>query len=125
MLHYGSKPTKTREVCNENLFRQDVIRGREEFKKFVEDTVRGMIDLENKRNRDRSSSLEVFCRLDVAVSQPEAGGSFHYYVNELERSLTVGLFRRTATADVWTMLHSAVDLIPTYMRNSRALNMLR
>src|ERR1700678_2529168 len=121
MLHQlGSRGTT--EICNESLRRADRDRGHQRFKEFVEDTVRGMINLENERRGDLSSSLPVFCRIDVAVCQPSPGGPFHYYVNELERSLTVGLFRRTSSAQCWTMIHTAISEIPAFIGRSRAVS---
>lgn len=81
----------------------------------MEYTVKGMMDLENSRRRNQSSSLQVFCRVDVGVLFQ--GGAAHYYVNELERSLTVGLFQES-NSTVRTMLHSAIERIPAYIENS-------
>ena len=81
----------------------------------MEDTVKAMTDLENKRC-NRSSSLEVFCRVDVGVLFK--GGRPYYYVSELERSLTTGLSQTMGTM-VWTMLDSAVRRIPSYIKGSQ------
>lgn len=118
VLHSGGTTT---ELCNENMTPSQRTRGKEEFRKFVEDTVRGVMALENSRRCDNSSSLQVFCRIDVGVLQPKTGGPFYYYVNELERSLTVGLFRQTCTSMVWAILNSAVQLIPQYIDSSRRI----
>lgn len=76
-----------------------------------------MINIEKSMRGDETSSLEVFCRVDVGVVQTE-DKVFHYYVNELERSLTVGLFRRLGVLSL-TMLNSAVANIPQYIERSR------
>lgn len=76
-----------------------------------------MINIENSIRGDETSSLGVFCRVDVGVLQTE-DKQFHYYVNELERSLTVGLFRRLGVTSL-TMLNSAVANIPQYIERSR------
>lgn len=92
--------------------------GKAEFVDFVENTVAGIIKLENMKRQDESSSLQVFCRVDVGVMKGP-NGRFCYYVNELERSLTVGLYR-VLSSKSWTMLNAAVDLIPMYIDRSRA-----
>jgi hypothetical protein len=85
----------------------------------VESTVKGLIHLENARRGDESSSLQVFCRVDVGVLKgPD--NQFHYYVNEVERSLTVGLYRGLSLAATLTMLHSAVAMVPQYVARSMA-----
>jgi uncharacterized protein YcnI len=115
-LHPGGKTT---EICNEHLSSHQAIRSREEFTRFVEGTVKAVMDLENGRRGDASSSLQVFCRVDVGVVQPKPGAGFTYYVNELERSLTVGLFRQGIASNAFAMIHSAVQSIPRYIDNSR------
>jgi hypothetical protein len=109
------------ESCNENLRHEEKKLSERAFRTFVEDTVRGMIDLENKRRKDLSSSLAVFCRLDVALCQPQKHGPFWYYVNELERSLTVGLFRRVTPVHCWSMIHAAVDEMPEFIEHNRGV----
>jgi len=118
--HTVSGRGSTTEICNENLLENERIRGEQAFKQFVEGTVRGLQDVENDRRQDHSSSLGVFCRVDVGVFQPKKDGRMFYYVNEVERSLTVGLFRRTSSIHHLSMVHQAVDLIPAYMEHSRA-----
>lgn len=109
---------KTEELCNELLTIEDHHLGWDEFKNFVERTVKGVMDLENARRKDYSSSLQVFCRVDVGVLKgPD--NCFHYYVNELERSLTVGLYRGL-NIRCWTMLNSSVKEIPQYVERSMA-----
>lgn len=120
MLHQ-LEPRGTTEICNENLRHEERERSERAFRNFVEDTVQGMINLENKRRKDLSSSLAVFCRLDVAVCQPQKNGPFWYYVNELERSLTVGLFRRTTPVQCWSMIHAAVDEMPQFIERNRGV----
>jgi len=117
---YQVPPRETTEVCNENLRPEEMNRSEQVFKRFVEDTIQGMIKLENERRGDCSSSLAVFCRLDVAVCKPNPDGPFYYYVNELERSLTVGLFRRTNSVRCLAMLHAAISEIPAFIQRSRA-----
>ena len=90
------------------------------FKEFVESTVQGLIGLENSRRRDSSSSLAVFCRVDVAIGRPNPQGPFVYYVNEVERSLTVGLFRGVGTILYWPMVHAAIAMMPDFVSWSRA-----
>lgn len=113
-----SRGGKSPEICNENLTEEQSRLGKEEFTKFVEETVQGMIRLENNVRGDESSSLQVFCRVDVGVLK-DPDGCYHYYVNELERSLTVGLYR-SLSSTTWTMLNSAVGLIPAYIERSSA-----
>ena len=102
-------------MCNENLT-EEATNGHGVFKKFVEDTVQAVANTENSRRGDSSSSLQVFCRVDVGVLDHQ--GPYHYFVSELERSLTVGLFRWT-TPVVLVMLNSAIEQIPEYAHRSR------
>lgn len=82
----------------------------------MESTVRGLLDRENKRSGDLSSSLQVFCRLDISVIQlPD--GSLQYFVSELERSLTVGLYRLACPNHSTELLDTAVQAIPRYLDN--------
>lgn len=120
LTRVGSALGFTTEICNENLLDDERARGEQAFTEFVESTVRGLADLENRRRQDRSSSLLVFCRVDVGVCQPRRDGQLSYYVNEVERSLTVGLFRKTVSTQHLRMLHRAIDLIPAFMDYSRA-----
>lgn len=119
MLHH-LEPTLTTEICNENLQHHQRVRSEQTFKTFVESTVQGVMNMENNRRCDLSSSLMVFCRVDVAICQPVQDGPFYYYVNELERSLTVGLFRRVTPSNAWTLIHGAISLIPEFITRSRA-----
>lgn len=119
MLHHHV-PSLTTELCNENLHHDQQVRSSQVFKEFVESTVRGVMNLENNRRCDLSSSLAVFCRVDVAICQPTPGGPFHYYVNELERSLSVGLFRRVCPANTLSMVNNTVRCIPAFISHSRA-----
>jgi hypothetical protein len=119
MLHREGQRGTT-EICNENMPYPEKSRSEEVFRRFVEDTVQGMINLENNRRGDLSSSLSVFCRVDVAVCQPGGLGPFSYYVNEVERSLTVGLFRRATPVHFWGMIHGAVGEMTEFIRRSRA-----
>ena len=114
LLHRGGT---TPEICNENLTDEEDKKSREMFTKFVERTVKGVMDLENKRRGDLSSSLQVFCRVDVGVLKTP-NGCFHYYVNELERSLTVGLYRAMGPTHL-TMLNSTVAMIHDYIERNR------
>ena len=66
--------------------------GLQEFEGFVRDTHRHLVDCERKR-MGGSSTLEVFCRLDVGLFSRE-DGSLGYFVNEVERTLTTGLWTR-------------------------------
>ena len=106
-------------MCNENLAPDRATASQAQFVNFVEGTVKAVLDIENTRRRDRSSSLQVFCRVDVGVLQARSGGKFHYYVNELERSLTVGLYRGVTAVHTWTMVNTAIRLIPNYIRTCR------
>ena len=108
------------ELCNENLTLDQATRSKEEFVNFVEGTVNAVVDTENTRC-GCSSSLQAFCRVDVGVFQTINGGDFHYYVSELERSLTVCLYRQATPANTWTMINSAVGLILHYIYISRVV----
>jgi hypothetical protein len=105
-------------MCNENLHTEERKEAWDNFNDFVERTVEGVMKLENARRNDESSSLQVFCRVDVGVLKgPD--GLFHYYVNELERSLTVGLYREISATASHEMINSAVSAIPQYIERSR------
>jgi hypothetical protein len=106
---------RTTSICNEKLTQEEMDAGYKVFKNFVEDTVKAMTVLENSRRGNQSSSLQVFCRVDVGVLFQ--GDVSHYYVSELERSLSTGLFQNLGTS-VWTMLDSAVLRIPSYISGS-------
>lgn len=106
---------KTIFICNERLTEEQNSRGKAVFEGFVEDTVKAMIDLENSRRGDLTSSLQIFCRIDAGVLF--RGGTCYYYISELERSLTTRLFQAQGT-NVWTMLDSAVQRIPSYIHAS-------
>jgi hypothetical protein len=107
---------RTTSICNERLTLEQKKRGILVFKDFVERTVSALVELENGRRGDLSSSLQVFCRVDVGVLFK--GGSCYYYVNEVERSLTTGLYQQMGPI-VLTMLDSAVANIPLYLSRSR------
>jgi hypothetical protein len=79
--------------------------------------VNTMIGLENGRRGNQSSSLQVFCRVDVGVLF--RGGRGYYYVSELERSLTTALSQNMGLSGMWTMLDSAVLRIPLYISGSQ------
>jgi hypothetical protein len=66
--------------------------GKQEFEAFVKDTYRHLINCERKR-MGGSSTLEVFCRLDIGLFSRD-DGSLGYFVNEVERTLTTGLWIR-------------------------------
>jgi hypothetical protein len=114
---------KTTEICNENLDPEEQKQSKRAFRKFVEDTVAALIDIENESRRDRTSSLSVFCRVDVAVYNDNTG-KFHYYVNEIERSLTVGLFRSVCLSHSLSMINLAIRrFLPMYIQRSKAQNL--
>lgn len=103
-------------MCNESLLLEEADAARTELYDFAVSTVRAVMDIENKRRKTNSSSLQVFCRLDVSVIK-KGDGSYCYFVNELERSLTVGLYRRCTGSHGQSMLKNAVDHIPRYLRS--------
>jgi hypothetical protein len=107
---------RTTSICNERLSQKQMVIGEQVFRNFVEDTVKALIDLENDRRGDQSSSLQVFCRVDVGVLF--RWGTPSYYVSELERSLTTGLMQHLHVNMIWTMLDSAILKIPSYICNS-------
>ena len=66
--------------------------GKQEFEAFVKDTYSHLVNCERKR-MGGSSTLEVFCRLDIGLFSRD-DGSLGYFVNEVERTLTTGLWIR-------------------------------
>jgi hypothetical protein len=92
-LDWCSTRGLSKEICNKNLMPDQASASHNEFVNFMEGSVKAVLNIENTRRHDRSSSLQVLCCVDVGVLQGK-GGEFHYYINELERSLTVGLYRR-------------------------------
>jgi hypothetical protein len=66
--------------------------GRREFETFVMNTYRHLVDCERKK-MGGSSTLEVFCRMDLGLFLGE-DGNLGYFVNEVERTLTTGLWTR-------------------------------
>jgi len=58
--------------------------------KFVMDTYNGLYKLES-RMLSGKSSICVFCRLDIGLIQG-GNNSFHYFVNEVERTQTASLW---------------------------------
>ena len=66
--------------------------GMQEFEGFVIDTHHYLINCERKR-MGGSSTLEVFCRLDMGLFSRD-DGSLGYFVNEVEQTLTTGLWMR-------------------------------
>ena len=104
------------QLCNENLSQHDRERGWAELRQFVESTVAGWVDREDKRLGDSSSSLQVFCQLDISmVELPDQ--SLQYFVSELERSLTVGLYRLACPNHFLGLLDTAVQVMPFYLDN--------
>ena len=120
MLHPSQPVALTTHLCNENLTLDQVNYGQRQFKKFVEDTIQGLIEVENNWRGNFSSSLGVFCRADVAVNRVRPNEPFFYYVNKVESSLTVGLFRRTCALSYLMLIHKAIALMDEYISRSRA-----
>jgi hypothetical protein len=58
-----------------------------EFNNFILHTHRELLRLEGRQD----SSLSLICRIDVSLIR-DADGSLHYFVNEVERGLTICLF---------------------------------
>lgn len=61
----------------------------EEFRSFVHGTYIQLLDYE-KRRQAGIPSIAIFCRLDVGIM--EQGGKAHYFVNEVERSITTSMW---------------------------------
>jgi hypothetical protein len=111
-----ARDRQTPQLCNENLSLDERARGWAELQTFVESTIAGLLERENKRSGDFSSSLQVFCRLDISVVElPDQ--TLQYFVSELERSLTVGLYRLTCPNHYTALLDAAVQVIPSYLDN--------
>lgn len=68
-----------------------------EFEKFVMDTYKELVMCE-RRKMGGSSSLEVFCRIDVGLFLKD-DGDLGYFVNEVERTLTCGFWTRNVEVD--------------------------
>jgi len=80
------------------------------FVQFVEETVKGLVELEERKN-GRRSGLRVFCRLDVGVFEDvkergEGGGRREdfYVVNKVTRSHGCGLFMRHAAGETESLI---------------------
>jgi hypothetical protein len=71
--------------------------GTQEFETFVMDTFKLLTNFERKK-MGGWSTLEVFCRLDVGLFL-KGDGNLGYFVNEVERSLTTGLWTRNLDVD--------------------------
>jgi hypothetical protein len=69
----------------------------QEFETFVMDTFKLLTNLERKV-MGGWSTLEVFCRLDIGLFL-KGDGSLGYFVNEVERTLTTGLWTRNLDVD--------------------------
>jgi hypothetical protein len=74
-----------------------------EFENFILQTHKELVKLEGRRD----SSLNLICRIDVSI-MPDPAGNMHYFVNEVERGLTISFFsvvedglRVLRVADEW------------------------
>ncbi|KAK7434310.1 hypothetical protein VKT23_020260 [Stygiomarasmius scandens] len=101
---------KRRRIFNEDLDKADLDRGEAEFRRFVEETVAGLIEEEEKIKGQKKSSLRVFCRVDVGLIL-DGNGEYHYYASEVERSLTVGLFRCQTSVHVVGLMQRAIQAL--------------
>lgn len=106
----------TPNLANDALGEDDRILGNQVFTTFVEETVKALIDKEES-TQSTMSSLRVFCRVDVGVWKAD-GNIYHYFVNEVERTVTVGLYRKTASSIPIVFLRSAVRLLPQYIEKA-------
>ncbi|KAF8803061.1 hypothetical protein BYT27DRAFT_7110489 [Phlegmacium glaucopus] len=71
--------------------------GQQEFQMFAMNTYRRLVDCERKK-MGGMSTLEVFCRIDVGLMLKE-DGELGYFVNEVERTLTAGLWTTRLDVD--------------------------
>lgn len=69
----------------------------EEFNTFVKNTYHHLVNCERKK-MGGPSTLEVFCRMDIGLFLKD-DGNLGYFVNEVERSLTCGLWTRNLEVD--------------------------
>ena len=56
-------------------------------------TILGKILLLEERQTGRMSGLRMFCRLDVSVFREQATGKHSFFVNEITRAHSTGLFQ--------------------------------
>ncbi|KAF8425023.1 hypothetical protein L210DRAFT_865476 [Boletus edulis BED1] len=104
----------TRLVNPDDGHHHDRVKGSEELQAFVDKTFRHLHRAETSVGGFRSS-LSVFCRMDVGILFDE-GGVPHYFVNEVERTLTASLFlRRIVDREMRTIAHSFAHVLHTYV----------
>ncbi|TFK65354.1 hypothetical protein BDN72DRAFT_900751 [Pluteus cervinus] len=84
--------------------RKDAIDARRHFDRFVQSIVHGLVEIEERKaQKPNSSSLRIFCRVDVSVYKDPVG-EYQYFVNEIERSHTTILFSSYDEASVEGMV---------------------
>ena len=66
------------------------------FRKFVENAVRALVEVEEQRVSDGTKSeLRFFCRVDVGILR-DPQGEYHYFINEVQRSHGAFIFAAAA-----------------------------
>ena len=86
------------------------------FGRYVEETVKGLVELEESKN-GRRSGLRVFCRLDVGVfedaEKEKEGGRREvcYVVNKVTRSHGCGLFMRRSEGETESLVVGLLNIL--------------
>ncbi|KAL1751917.1 hypothetical protein FB107DRAFT_221025 [Schizophyllum commune] len=107
----------TRYTCA-SLTHADFREGQQELVEFVEDLVCRLIRLENDKLRRQTSSMWLFCRIDVGILP--GTHTMHYFVNEVERGLATCLWGWHDWADTVMDINTIAGLIPSYIAYMRA-----
>ena len=99
----------TSELCNVLIGGMAQDDAKDVFVKYASHTLQGLIEVEEQRTK-RPSSLRVWCRMDISVMKgPD--GKYQYFVSEVERSQTVGLYRGSCSVEAFGAVTSAVACI--------------
>ncbi|KAI5894454.1 uncharacterized protein SCHCODRAFT_02664994 [Schizophyllum commune H4-8] len=107
----------TRYTCA-SLTHADFREGQRELVEFVEDFVYRLIRLENDKLHRSTSSMWLFCRIDVGILP--GTHTMHYFVNEVERGLATCLWGWHDWADTVMDINTIAELIPSYIAYVRA-----
>ena len=92
----------------------DRARGLQEFQEFVDESFRHLYMAETSTGSFRSS-ISVFCRFDIGLYF-DKDDTPHYFVNEVERTLTASLFLRVIPdREMKTIPHSLAHVLHTYV----------
>lgn len=102
----------------EDCLRVDFERGKEEFRAFVCQTWRALLQLEQSQLR-HETGLSLFCRMDIGIMM-NPSGQYDFFINEVERTMaSTMLINSIRESPFQLVVREIAHQLPAYVSRCR------